>query len=64
MSWVAQTCSKVGVAWMWSPIDWNVLYLCLGDTALLVQETFKFKNFETWLPATCNNVSVDKYKPF
>ena len=52
---VAQACSKVVVAWMWSPTDGNLSYLCLGTTSLLVTETFKFKNFETWLPATYNN---------
>ena len=44
---VAQGSSKVVVAWMWSPTDENLSYLCLGTTPLLVLETFKFKNFET-----------------
>ena len=32
---VAQTCLKI-VAWMWSPTDGNLSYLCLGASALLV----------------------------
>ena len=40
------------MAWIWSPTDVNLSYLCLGATSLLVPETFKFKSFETWLPAT------------
>ena len=47
MSWVAQVCSKVVVAWMLSPTDGNLLYLCLWTISLLVPETFEFKNFET-----------------
>ena len=43
---------------MMSPKDGNLSYLCLGATSLLVPETFKFKNFETWLPATNNNGPV------
>ena len=38
---VAQVCSKVGVTWMWSPIDGNLSDLRLGATSLLVPETFK-----------------------
>ena len=49
---VAQACSKVGVVWIWSQTDRNLSYLCLVTTSLLVPETFKFKKFETWLPAT------------
>ena len=49
------SCSKVVVAWMWSPTYENLSNLSLGTTSLLVSETFKFKNFETWLPATYNN---------
>ena len=43
MFWVAQACSAVGVAWMWSRTDRNLLNLCLGATFLLIPETFKFK---------------------
>ena len=32
-----------------------ITYLCLGTRSLLGTETFKFKNFEIWLPATYNN---------
>ena len=46
---------------MWSPTDGNLSYLCLGATALLVPETFKFKNFETRLPDTYDNGRVVKY---
>ena len=46
---------------MWTPADGNLSYLCLGVTSLLVPETFNFKNFETWLPATYNNGRVIKY---
>ena len=42
-----------------------VSYLCLGTTSLLVLETFKFKNFETWLPATImdvySNISLSSF---
>ena len=41
---VAQVCSKVGVTWMWSPIDGNLSGLCLGATFLLVPETFKVQS--------------------
>ena len=58
---VDKACSKVGVEWTWSPTDGNLSYLCLGATSLLVPETFKFKNFETWLPATYNIGPVVKY---
>ena len=61
MSWGCQACSKVIVAWMCSPADGNLWYLCLGTTSLLVPETFKFRNFETWLPATYNNWRLAKY---
>ena len=61
MSWCCQACSNQGVAWMWSPTDGNISYLCLGATSLLVPETFKYKNFETGLPATYNNGLVVKY---
>ena len=61
MSWVAQACSKVGVAWTWSPPDDNLSNLCLGTTFLLVTKTFKSKNFETWLPGTYNNRNAVKY---
>ena len=40
---VAQPCSKVRVAWIWSPTDGNLTGLCLGATSLLVPETFEFK---------------------
>ena len=43
------------MAWMWSPTDENLSYLCLGATSFLVPETFKFNNFETWLPMTTYN---------
>ena len=55
MSWGAKVCSKVGVAWMWSPKDGNLSDLCLGVTSFLVPETFKFKVLITWLPATYND---------
>ena len=41
--------------------DGDLSYLCLLATFLLVPETFKFKIFEAWLPATCNNGRVIKY---
>ena len=41
MSWIAQACSKVGVARMWSPADGNLSGLCLRATFLIVLETFK-----------------------
>ena len=44
--------------WMWSPTDGNLSHLCLETMSLLVPETFKFKNFEMWLPATYNNGQV------
>ena len=40
---VTQVCSKVGVTWMWSPIDGNLSSLCLGPTSFLVPEKFKLK---------------------
>ena len=45
---------------MWSPADVNLSSLCLGATSLLVLsfEVFKFKNFETWPPATYNNGQI------
>ena len=46
-SGVAQAYSKVVAAWMWSPTDGNLSYLCLGTTSLLIPETFKLENFET-----------------
>ena len=46
---------------MWSPTDENLSHFCLGATSLFFPETFKFKNFETWLPATYNNGGVVKY---
>ena len=49
---VAQGYSNIVVAWMWSPTNGNLSYFCLGTTFLLVLETLKRKNFETWLPAT------------
>ena len=39
---VSQACSKVWVAWVWSPTDRNLSNLCLGTTSLLVPETLKF----------------------
>ena len=42
---VVQACLKVGVAGMWSSIDGNLSYLCLGATS--VPQRIKFKNFET-----------------
>ena len=56
---VAQACSKVGEAGMWSPTDGNLSYLCLGAT--YVPQRFKFKNFETWPPAIYNNGRVVNY---
>ena len=48
MSWgCPEAHLKVVVAWMWSPTDCNLSYLCLGTKSLLVPEIFKFKNFET-----------------
>ena len=44
---VAQTYSKVVVAWMRYPTDGNTSYLGLGTTFLLVPETLKFRKFET-----------------
>ena len=46
---------------MWPPTDGNLSYVCLGATSLLVPETFKVINFETWLPATYTNEHVVKY---
>ena len=46
MSWDCPGILKVVAAWMWSPTDRNLSYLCLGITSLLVPETFKSKNFE------------------
>ena len=39
----------------------GIYHLCLGTTSLFVTETFKSKNFETWLPATYDNGRVVKY---
>ena len=58
---VAQVCSKVVVTWTWSLTNGNLSYLCLENTSLLVPETFKFKNFKTYFPATYNNGRVVKY---
>ena len=46
---VAQEYLKVVAAWMWSPTDGSLSYLCLGTTSLLTNrtETFKSKIFET-----------------
>ena len=44
---VAQTCSKVGVALIWSSKDGNLSYLRLGTASLLVPEKFKLRHFET-----------------
>ena len=52
---------KIAVAWMWSLTHGNLSNLCLRTTSLLVPDTIKFKNFETWLPATYNNGRVVKY---
>ena len=43
MSWGCQACSKVGMAWMWSPADGNLSGLSLETKSLLVPETLKFK---------------------
>ena len=43
-----------------SPTDRNLSYLCLRTISLLVPETFKFKNIETWLPATDSNGRIVK----
>ena len=40
------------------------IILCLWTTSLLVPETFKFKNFETRLPATYKNGPEVRYQPF
>ena len=40
---VVQACSKVGVAWKWSPTDEILSGLSVGATSLFVPGTFKFK---------------------
>ena len=45
MSWGCQACSKVGMAWMWSPADGNLSGLSLETKSLLVPD-IKVQSFD------------------